>query len=199
MTDAELTQFGELFRNVWATLAGYKADSVELDAKLRMYWQALRSLDWRAVQRGADRLLQVETKMPKPATWRDYAFKPDPAAPLDAMTASEAHECLSAEVVKWEAAVCRCGACVESGATAAELKARFVPLDPERRRAHPRSGQQTLVGHWLHGHALIRWYLAREQARDLWKKAGGGRAMPKLFGRRGLHVVPTIGTDEGAA
>lgn len=50
------------------------------------------------------------------------------------------------------AAPCRCGACVQAGVTALEL------------RRDPRSGA------WLHGYDLKRWYAARDEARQMLKQ-----------------------------
>jgi hypothetical protein len=86
-------------------------------------------------------------------------------ADLLVMTARQASEYDHAEKLFYEGDFCACRECVDADAT--HLNLRYVPLlnanGETMPRQHPTKRTAALLGEWIHGHRLKRWYAARAE------------------------------------
>lgn len=139
----------------------------DLRAKMKAeYFAVLRDYPVDIVQQAYETLRRRMKKWPVPADWLE-AFPPFgsverlPVATPEQIAMNAEAERLGYEPEEY----CRCEICVREEAT--HLKSRYVPIvvGPdekviERRDPH-RAGRPILLGRWIHGHELKRWYAAR--------------------------------------
>lgn len=172
MTDHDLPVFLETWRGLQRVfpLRGEKAEIADVQAA---YLKAFRRFTLEQVIAGAERCLQQQKHFPKPAEWIDAMPRAESVATeLPALTEPEAHEWLRAERLRFEDTPCRCSECQAHGV--AESPRRFVPLfDNNDRAMQGRIGDRIVTrGAWIHGAALMRWYLAREEFYTKARQAG---------------------------
>lgn len=129
------------------------------------YFRALQRFDLADLERAADRWLETQTRFPKPVQLADLAFQlRRPAVePPPEIPEHEARTWLKAERQHWEGERCGCQECVAHGV--ADVPRRFVPiLDESDRDVRARVGDRVVTrGEWIHGVALMRWHIAKEQ------------------------------------
>lgn len=138
----------------------------DLRAKMRAeYFDILRPYPVEAVQSAYETLRRRAKKWPVPADWCEALPPCGAAARLPLMTVDEMRDTTHAEALGYEAsALCACAECMAADAT--HLYPRFVPrLDSDGQvfeRRHPdRQGKPVVIGRWVHGAELKRWYRTR--------------------------------------
>lgn len=178
MTDQDYEPFIAEFRRVASAFERYPQSLDVIRTRADVYFNVLKKFTFSEVCAKSDSWIQRESKMPKPAEWAGVIIRRQTDHVLSEMDRDEATEWLRAERQRWEDEPCGCGECVAAGV--AEMKRRFVPVfdhnDCEVRGTC--FGRVVTLGEWIHGYALMRWYLARE---DFWTKARtlvGSRSMP---------------------
>lgn len=97
------------------------------------------------------------------------------------MTEREVSEWRDAERLGYENVPCKCRECRDAGVD--EKPIRFVPYDDPEEPARLSPSRVVLRGHYIHGEALARWYVAKDR---FWKEA---RA---YFETRTIPDVPKI-------
>lgn len=139
------------------------------------YFDVLRPYPIEAVSSAYESLRRKMKKWPVPADWLEALPPAGNTGRLMLATAAEVTENDEAERLGYEAVGrCACPRCVEAGCF---LPPRYVPrLDRDGltfERRHPlRDGRPILLGRWLHGEDLKRWYAARAQFYELKTKLG---------------------------
>lgn len=129
------------------------------------YFDVLRSYPAHAVESSYQNLRRKMKKWPVPADWLENLPPFGSVGRLPLLTAEEIRENDEAERLGYEAEhFCHCAICERDETT--HLKPRYVPRErPEGgfyERQHPRrQGRPVLLGRWIHGHELRRWYVAR--------------------------------------
>lgn len=180
MRDADLVGFDALMKRLRVLR---RMEDGELAGLTASYFRALRRFELGDLERGADRWLERETFFPKPAELAEYAqqARRPPVSPLPMLTEAEAHEWLRAERLRYEDTPCRCSECQAHGV--AESPRRFVPLfDNNDRAMQCRIGDRIVTrGEWIHGAALMRYYVAKERCYTD-NRSPRGQMLAKLIG-----------------
>lgn len=128
------------------------------------YFDVLRPYPFDAVRQSYESLRRKMKKWPVPADWLEALPPFGSTARLPPLTAEELAENEEAERMGYEApTVCTCRECQDADCF---LPPRYVPkLDRQGQvieRRHPdRAGRPVLLGRWIHGAELKRWYAAR--------------------------------------
>lgn len=184
MTEVDYGQFIVEFKRLAAALEPYKRTPEEVQQKADAYFHALKRFSFEDVRRKADRWLERESKMPKPAEWAGVIVA-GAGSDLRQMTQAEATEHRRAERQGYEDAPCECASCIHAGVTHRPL--RFVPefdrLGNDVKVLDPIGNRVVVAGHWAHGAELARWYVARDA---FWTKA---RSIGGAVGRAALQLV----------
>lgn len=128
------------------------------------YFDVLRPYPLEAVRFSYESLRRKMKKWPVPADWLEALPPFGSTSRLPLLTAEEIAENDHAEKLGYEAdRVCHCDDCAAADCFMAP---HYVPrLDYRgeiQERRHPqRDGRPVLLGRWIHGHELKRWYAAR--------------------------------------
>jgi hypothetical protein len=149
-------------------IRGGEDDVAQLGAS---YFKALRRYPLALVQEGAQRVIAQNKHFPKPAEWLDAIPRASATTTVEALSAFDAGEWLTAERGRWEQAPCKCAECRTAGML--ERKQRFVPeIDANGADRRGLIGDRLVTrGHWIHGHELARWYAAKDQFWGLFRGA----------------------------
>jgi hypothetical protein len=133
-------------------------------AAVSAYFDTLSKFPLDRVRRGYQALKESASKFPAPAQWI-AAMPRESVSDLIVMSARHASEYDDAEKKFYEGDFCSCKECTDANAT--HLNLRYVPcLDASGAtmpRQHPTKRTAVLVGEWIHGHRLKRWYSARAE------------------------------------
>jgi hypothetical protein len=163
MTNAEFADFMDAFRRVAAVFERYPQRVEQMHARADQYFHVLKRHPLALVVAKADQWIARESKMPKPAEWAGVIVSSTATRPpLPDISQEEADEYRRAERLRWRDDPCDCLDCQAAGVTTFEV--RFVPRldrDGAELQAHL-DGRCIGRGVWLHGAALLGWYLARE-------------------------------------
>jgi hypothetical protein len=158
-----LGQFAEWFNSL--AVIHRLACSEDLKAKmLAEYFAVLEPYPIEAIESAYQSLRRKMKKWPVPADWLENLPPYGSTARLPLASPAEVAESDEAERLGYEAAaVCTCSRCVQAECF---MPPRYVPrLDDQGQlieRRHPsRTGRALLLGRWLHGEELKRWYRAR--------------------------------------
>lgn len=169
MTEFDVGKFEEWF-DVLAVTHRLQAKP-ELLVKMRAeYFAVLQPYSFEAVESAYQSLRRKMKKWPVPADWLEALPLMSSVDRLPVLTAEELAQNDEAERLGYERpTICACAAC---RAADVHLPSRYVPqLDRdghEIARRHPtRAGKAILLGRWLHGHELKRWYAARAKFYEL--------------------------------
>ena len=98
------------------------------------------------------------------------------------MSDHEISEWRDAERLGYENMPCTCRECREAGV--AEKPIRFVPYDDPEVKGQLSQSRVVLLGHWIHGEPLARWYVAKDK---FWREARAlfeAKAMPPVIAPR---------------
>src|SRR5688572_27799250 len=162
MTSGDLSTFSDMFNELASMFRLYGSDEQKA-ATLSAYFDTLRNYDLNRVRRGYEQLKVTATKWPVPAAW--IAAMPRGDGQLVDMTHAQMRESDDAERLFYEGPMCRCRDCVEAHVT--HLNLRYVPLlnadDEVIQLRHPLRQKAVVIGEWIHGHRLKRWYVARAE------------------------------------
>lgn len=164
------------------------------DQRSRMkaeYFDVLRPYPIEAVAGSYESLRRKMKKWPVPADWLENLPPFASVARLPLLTPEEIVEHDEAERLGYEQpSICTCPRCT---AADCHMPPRYVPrvgLDgqPIERRHPTRQGRPALLGEWLHGDRLRRWYSVRADFYALKAKMDAAlkaeRARPKSFEER---------------
>lgn len=157
-------QFGDWFDVLAVT---HRLQATE-DQRTRMkaeYFDVLRSYPVEAIASSYESLRRKMKKWPVPADWLENLPPFGSTARLPPASPEEVAENDEAERLGYEAqAVCTCALCVAADCF---LPPRYVPRMYQGEvieRRHPtKQGRPLLLGMWLHGESLKRWYRARAE------------------------------------
>jgi hypothetical protein len=164
MTEPEFGTFDRAFRRVCGAFR-LRLTLLELEELSRTYFRVLADASLEDVLTAGKTCLQTYTRFPKPAEWAAALPAPPVAvtADLRVMATPEREAYARAEALRYQDAPCWCVDCQDAGVTDRPL--RFVPdevngvldhaIDTVRNRI-------VITGHWAHGDALARWYVARD-------------------------------------
>lgn len=163
MTPQDLAAFAEMFQDLTAMFKFYGTEDQKA-AALSAYFQTLQRYPLDRVRVGYETLKETAQKWPVPAQWI-AAMPRSEGGDLPLMDWRQVKASDEAERLFYEGPFCRCDVCTEASAT--HLNLRYVPcLDangdviPMR---HPHRSRPVMLGRWIHGHELKRWYVARAQ------------------------------------
>lgn len=163
MTSHDLQAFSEMFREL-ASMFRLYGNEDQKAATLSAYFETLQTYPLERVRQGYEQLKTTATKWPVPAQWI-AAMPKAPGADLLVMSHSQARDSDEAERLFYEGQPCPCADCVV--AHVSHMPVRFVPcLDANGETIsmrHPRTQKPTLLGEWIHGHRLKRWYGAKAE------------------------------------
>ena len=98
------------------------------------------------------------------------------------MSDHEISEWRDAERLGYENAPCKCRECREAGVD--DKPIRFVPYDDPEERGQLSESRVVLRGHYIHGEALARWYVAKDK---FWREARAlfaAKTMPEVLAPR---------------
>ena len=155
--------FSEMFREL-ASMFRLYGNEDQKAATLGAYFETLQTYPLERVRQGYEQLKTTATKWPVPAQWI-AAMPKQGGADLPVMSHAHARESDEAERLFYEGDPCACADCILANAT--HLPLRFVPcLDADGAvisQRHPRTNKPTLLGEWIHGYRLKRWYAARAE------------------------------------
>lgn len=161
-----LSQFSEWF-DVLAVTHSKSFPSEEIRARAKAeYFDVLRAYPIEAVQSSYESLRRKMKKWPVPADWLEALPPFGSTGRLPMLTPQELALNAEAERLGYEAAaVCGCPVCREAYCA---QPPRYVPqLDRDGcviERRHPdKIGRAVLLGRWIHGQELRRWYSARAE------------------------------------
>lgn len=160
MTGHDIGTFSDMFNELASMFRLYGTEEQKA-ATLSAYFDTLRSYDLNRVRRGYEQLKTTATKWPVPAAWIAAMPRGDGALPeMDWQQVKAANE---AERLFYEGGLCHCVEC--EGANVTHLYLRYVPvLDANGDvvpMKHPARSQPVLLGEWIHGMRLRKWYAAR--------------------------------------
>lgn len=163
MTGQDLPAFAEMFQDL-ATIFKFYGTEDQKASALSAYFNTLQKYPLERVRQGYDNLKATAQKWPVPAQW--IASMPSgQGAGLPLMSHTAARESDEAERRFYEGDLCACPECVSANVT--HMPLRFVPcLDANGDvipMLHPRTQNRRLLGEWIHGHRLKRWYAARAE------------------------------------
>lgn len=161
-----LQRFSEWFDILAVTHSkSFPSEEIRRRAKAE-YFDVLRSYPISAVQSAYETLRRKMKKWPVPADWLESLPPHGSTARLPLLTPEEQAQNDEAERLGYEAeAVCQCALCVAANCA---QPPRYVPLVDRdgvviERRDERRQGRPILLGRWLHGIELRRWYAARAE------------------------------------
>lgn len=157
-----LSKFSEWF-DVLAVTHRLQATEDQRGRMQAEYFDVLRPYPLEAVASAYESLRRKMKKWPVPADWLENLPPFGSTARLPLASPSEVRENDEAEKLGYEAAaICHCALCV---AADCHMPPRYVPRlyqDAVIERQHPqRQGRPLLLGRWIHGEELKRWYRAR--------------------------------------
>ena len=166
MTPQDLPAFRELFENLLFSGLSFTPPKDKREQALATYFQALEAYDFAAVRLAYERLQHGLTKWPAVSQWVQAMPRDGRAGGvLLIMNHVQARESDDAEQRFYEGDFCRCRECVEASAT--HLNLRYVPClnanGEVLEMLHPRKQRVVVLGEWIHGHRLKRWYAARAE------------------------------------
>src|SRR5262245_37942805 len=170
MTESDYELFMSEFRRMAAAFERYPQSADAMRSRGDVYFNVLKRWPLSAVISKTDAWIEQQTKMPKPAEWSNQIIQHRQTEIYADMNQDEAKEWLRAEKQKWEDEPCHCRECIEARVT--EMPRRFAPVfDSNDSEVHGLCfGRIVARGEWLHGFALMRWYLAKENFTSLRKK-----------------------------
>ena len=168
-----LQQFSEWFDILAVTHSkGFPSEEIRGRAKSE-YFDVLRSYPIEAVQSSYETLRRKMKKWPVPADWLEALPPFGSTARLPSLTQDELAMNAEAERLGYEAeAVCGCLVCREAHCAQPPRYAPRLDRDGQIiKRRHPgRTGREVLLGRWIHGVELRRWYSARAEFYALYTK-----------------------------
>lgn len=170
MTERDYERFSEWFE-VLAVSHRMQASEDTRGKMKAEYFDVLRSYPFDAVEFAYQNLRRKMKKWPVPADWLENLPPFASVSRLETISADELQATDEAERLGYERVeVCHCVICQRE--LAAPLQSRFVPRQDGNgtviERRHPnRVGRPIILGRWIHGNDLRRWYLARQQFYDL--------------------------------
>lgn len=173
MTEHDYERFSEWFE-VLAVSHRMNASEHTRGQMKAEYFDVLQSYPFDAVEFAYQNLRRKMKKWPVPADWLENLPPFGNVNRLEVISAEDLRETQAAEALGYEQRdVCRCAICQQE--LAAPLQSRFVPRQdrdghPIERRHPGRVGRAIMLGRWIHGDELRRWYFARQQFYDLKKK-----------------------------
>jgi len=185
LTEYDLDRFSEWFDVLAVTHRLQASDDMRGKMKAE-YFDVLKSYPTRAVESAYQNLRRKMKKWPVPADWLENLPPFGSVTRLPMMTHEEARDSDEAESLGYERAeFCRCAVCERENAT--HLKSRHIPRlnnGEVIERQHPkRQGRPVLLGRWIHGDELKRWYAGRaqfyEMKEKIWKQMGISRVGTK--------------------
>lgn len=163
MTEQDLVPFAQWF-NVLAVTHRLMASEDLKGRMLAEYFDVLRPYPFEAVEQSYQALRRKMKKWPVPADWLEALPAFGSVWRLPPLTDAEYQLNDEAEKLGYEReAVCQCRSCVDAGCF---MPPRYVPVIDrdgktiERRHPH-RNSVPVLLGRWIHGDELKRWYAAR--------------------------------------
>lgn len=163
MTGQDLPAFAEMFQDL-ATIFKLYGTEDQKASTLSAYFNTMQKYPLERVRQGYDNLKATAQKWPVPAQWI-AAMPSGQGADLPLMSLTAARESDDAENRFYEGELCACSGCVAANVT--HMPLRFVPcLDGNGEvipMLHPRTQTRKLLGEWIHGHRLKRWYAARAE------------------------------------
>lgn len=164
MTERDLPAFRELLEDLYHSGLQRTPRRDKFEHVLATYFRALQSYPWPAMQAAHEHLQRTATSWPPVAAWVG-ALRSDVATGLPVMTGAQARAADDADRAFFEGACCVCSACTEAHVT--HLPLRYVPcLDANgdvMPMKHPARSRPVLLGEWIHGYRLKRWYAARAE------------------------------------
>lgn len=180
MTGHDLPAFRQMFEDLWHSGLSRTPQRDKLESVLATYFQALETYPIGAVKAAYEHLQRTATNWPPVATWV-AAIRSNPASGLPLMNPRQIRESDEAERLFYEGELCHCRECEDAHAT--HLPLRYVPcLDADGNvipMQHPNRRRPVLLGEWIHGHRLKRWYAAKAA---FYEKLAtlGPKAMPEV-------------------
>lgn len=179
MTDADYPQFREMFEALSAAFRVRFISDKARDQSLAQYYDVLRLYAIGDVRRGFERLRDGENFPKGPAQWRQ-AIPRSALSEVPAMAPGDFAELEDAESRGYEGNVCHCQDCRAAEVTHQPI--RYVPREDSQGRLlkarHPRTGEEKILGVWIHGERLRNWYTARANFYEAFATLKR-RAMPK--------------------
>lgn len=158
----DLPQFSTWFDVLAVTHGkGFPNEDIRTRAKSE-YFDVLRPYPMEAVASAYETLRRKMKKWPVPADWLEALPPGGASRQLPVLTTAQAQESDEAEALGYERREpCRCLQCQRDGTT--HMFSRYVPRYELGERRHPNRNRTVLLGRWLHGDELRRWYIARAQ------------------------------------
>lgn len=164
MTDHELSAFRELFEDLFFSGLARTPMQDRKEQVLATYFEALRPYPFAAVKAAHAQIQRAEKNWPTVSVWI-AAIRSNPVSSLLLMTPEQQSESDEAERLFYEGPVCRCSECRFTHAD--HLPLRYVPLLDGNGRVmpiqHPNRQRPVILGEWIHGVRLKRWYAARAE------------------------------------
>lgn len=166
MTDFDFDTFASSLTRVMAAFPKFRLQPAKVTELTQIYFDVLKAHDIADVLLAGKACINKHKTFPAVADWLAELPPTARARPADVrqMRADEVDEHETARQLGYEDEPCLCAECERAGVMHRPL--RFVPLergDGEHERAYnPRRKQMEIVGLWIHGEDLRRFYAARD-------------------------------------
>ena len=187
MLESDFGPFETAFKRLSGAL-NRKWTTVEFRTTVQVYFDTLKPFELEDVL-AAEVILRSRPRWPKVGDWQAAVPTRTVVTGERVMRPPEAAEYARAAALHWSDEACGCPACFQAGVSDRPL--RFVPDfladDTEARAYHPVFRKVVTTGHWAHGDALRRWYVAN---------AACMASAPAPY-RRALQLVTRDSGDEG--
>lgn len=164
MTESDRDAFRQMFSDVFYSGLPRTPGRDKFEQVCATYFEALQPYPISGIQAAYDNLQRTATGWPPVSAWI-ASIRSNPVASLPQMDWRNVRESDEAEARFYEGDPCSCRECTQAGAT--HLPLRFVPcLDANGAvipMQHPKRIRPVLLGEWIHGHRLKRWYATRAE------------------------------------